>query len=453
MFILINGIVTGAELAILSTNSSKLQKEKDEGDKKKSARVDLILNLKDNSSFLPSIAIAYTLIGTFIGVFSSAVFGTPLIYWLLNFQYFYNVIGVAALESIVILIITVGVSIISIIFSETVPKRIALSYPEKTSLLTVKMIHILCKVFKPFSFVLGKAATAITRIMKIKEKDGTEPPSEDDIRIMVEDSAVNEDEKEMIENIFDLNDTIVEEIATHRTELIALNIEHTKEELLEVLMAEHSRIPVFEESIDHVIGILHIKDAMTELLKGVELRDINLSKIIREAYKVPHSKKIDELLTEMQKNKKHMAIVIDEYGGTFGVVTMEDIIEEVIGPIFDEYDLETNNIEQSSDGTLIINGITPIEDVEEELGFKFDEEDKKDNDTIGGFIIGRLGRIPTNEEDVEYIYPIARAISFESERPAQNAIFKIRGVYENRIQELIITIVEKEESEELEAED
>ncbi|MCL1924431.1 MAG: hemolysin family protein [Defluviitaleaceae bacterium] len=432
IFILINGIVTGAELAILSTNNAKLNKEREEGDKKKKQKVDLILTLRDNSSFLPSIAIAYTLIGTFTGVFSSTVFAAPLIAWLLSFDYFYSIIGSASIESIVVLIITIGVSIVSIIFSETVPKRIALSYPEKTALITIKSVYILCKILKPFSFILGKAATAITKIMRIKEKDRDEPASEDDIRIMVEDSVVNEDEKEMIENIFDLNDTIVEEISTHRTEIISLNVDHTEEELQEVLRSEHSRIPVYEENIDNIIGILHVKDVMKELIKDMSLKDINTSSIIREPYKVPHSKKINELLGEMQASKKQIAIVIDEYGGTFGIVTMEDIIEEVIGPIFDEYDNETKNIEEALDGKLIINGITPIEDVEEVINFSFSEEDKKDYDTIGGFIIGRLGRIPTNEEDVSYTYK-------------DSVVFEIRGIYENRIQELIITILDNTE--------
>ena len=430
IFVLLNGIVTGAELEILSANSSKLQKV--EG-KKKEEKAALILKLRNEPSFIPSIAISYTLLATFISVFSSVAFSGGLIYFLLRFEYFYSTVGLAILETVVVLIITITVSAVSIIFSETVPKRIAISYPEEISLMTINGINVVCKILTPFSFVLGKASSFITRVMRIKDNYGKEEKkSEDDIRYMIEESVVNEEEKEMIENIFDLNDTIVEAIATHRTEVMALDMEYQEVDLLEVLRSEHSRIPVYEENIDNIIGILHVKDVMNELLNGTALNEIDISKIVREPYKVPHSKKIDELLGEMQANKTPIAIVIDEYGGTFGVVTVEDIIEEVIGPVFDEYDVdESKDIEHISEGHLIIKGITPIEDVEEELGFEFEEEDKKDCDTIGGFIIARLGRIPSNEEDVLYVY--------------KNASFKVRGVYENRIQELLITLELKTE--------
>ena len=432
IFVLLNGIVTGAELAILSANSSKLQKA--EGTKREE-KAKLILKIRNEPSFIPSIAISYTLLSTFIGVFSSVAFSGGLIYFLLSFEYFYSTVGRAILETVVVLIITIGVSAVSIVFSETVPKRIALSYPEEISFMTINGINIVCKFLTPFSFVLGKASSFITKILRIKDNYGKEEKkSEDDIRYMIEESVVNEEEKEMIENIFDLNDTIVESIATHRTEVVALDIQYEEEDFLEVLRGEHSRIPVYDESIDNITGILHVKDVMNELLNGTSLTNIDISKIIREPYKVPYSKKIDELLGEMQTKKTPIAIVIDEYGGTFGVVTVEDIIEEVVGPVFDEYDLyEPNEIEHVSEGNLIIKGITPIEDVEEELGFEFEEEDKKDCDTIGGFIIARLGRIPSNEEDVLYEY--------------KNAYFKVRGVYENRIQEILITLETEEKIE------
>ena len=245
----------------------------------------------------------------------------------------------------------------------------------------------------------------IVKIMLLQKKHAQHTVTEEGIRQMVDaggdNGSIDESEKEMINNIFELSNTSVEEIATHRTDIVAVPLEATLAEIKEVLMEEkYSRIVVYEDSIDNIVGVFHVKDLVKYILTDstrMEEGNFHLEDIMMQTYFVTFSKKTDELIEEMQREKVHMAIVIDEYGGTSGIVTMEDVMEEIVGNIFDEYDLEEEeDICPIDENSYSISGKADLQDVEEQLGIVF--EDDEDYDTLGGYLIGRLGRIPEDDE-------------------------------------------------------
>lgn len=245
----------------------------------------------------------------------------------------------------------------------------------------------------------------IVKIMLLQKKHAQHTVTEEGIRQMVDaggdNGSIDESEKEMINNIFELSNTSVEEIATHRTDIVAVPLEATLAEIKEVLMEEkYSRIVVYEDSIDNIVGVFHVKDLVKYILTDstrMEEGNFYLEDIMMQPYFVPFSKKTDELIEEMQREKVHMAIVIDEYGGTSGIVTMEDVMEEIVGNIFDEYDLEEEeDICPIDENSYSISGKADLQDVAEQLGIVF--EDDEDYDTLGGYLIGRLGRIPEDDE-------------------------------------------------------
>ena len=245
----------------------------------------------------------------------------------------------------------------------------------------------------------------IANIMLLQKKHAQHAVTEEGIRQMVDaggsNGSIDESEKEMINNIFELSNTSVEEIATHRTDIVAVPLEATLAEIKEVLMEEkYSRIVVYEDNIDNIVGVFHVKDLVKYILTDstrMEEGNFHLEDIMMHPYFVPFSKKTDELIEEMQREKVHMAIVIDEYGGTSGIVTMEDVMEEIVGNIFDEYDLEEEeDICPIDENSYSISGKADLQDVAEQLGIVF--EDDEDYDTLGGYLIGRLGRIPEDDE-------------------------------------------------------
>lgn len=422
VFILLNGIVTGAELAVLSCNKMKIRQKADAGDKK----AILIKQVLDEpEKIMPSVALTYTVIGVFTGTYSGLAFSSVISGWLINFDYFRS-LDYHTLGNFVAIILTVIISYFSIIFAETIPKSYAVNNSERIAYLVVGPLMILSKIFRPLAKFLIFSSSLVMKLLRINSEKEEVLSTEEDIKMMIEDSEkeglIEEGEKEMINKIFAFNDKTAEEIATHRTDILALNIKDNYDEILRIIYEDHSRIPVYEEDIDNIIGVIHVKDLMKRIIeKPNEQPDI--SSFIREPRFFPASKKINDLFHEMQDEKITFSIIIDEYGGTFGIVTMEDMIEEVMGEIYDEYDeVEPEEIKQNADGTYIIKGTTSIEDVNHELAINLTNDE---HDTIGGFIVGQLGRIPTDQE--------------KEEVTVEDYVFKICGVAEKRITELMVT--------------
>lgn len=282
-------------------------------------------------------------------------------------------------------------------------------------------------------------------LLRKKKAEQENIVTEEEIRQMVDaggdNGSIDENEKEMINNIFELGNISVEDVATHRTDIVAVPLNATMEEIKNVISEEkYSRIVVYNDNIDHIVGVFHVKDMVKYILADVtrvEEGHFHLEDILMQPYFIPFSKKVDELLEEMQLEKVHMAIVIDEYGGTAGIVTMEDILEEVFGNIFDEYDVEEEeDITLQEDGTYRINGTTDLQDVEEQLGITFAENE--DYDTLGGYLIGQLGRIPEEDETIEL--------------PLCGWLFRAEGVEEKRIEKVFAAKL-PEEAEEVASEE
>ncbi len=281
----------------------------------------------------------------------------------------------------------------------------------------------------------------ISLLMKKKKAEQENNITEEGIRQMVDAGgdmgSIDETEKEMINNIFDLGNISVGEIATHRTDIVAIPLDATLEDITNVITEEkYSRIVVYDESIDNIVGVFHVKDMVKYILgdaKRMEEDYFHIEDILMTPYFVPFSKKTDELFQEMQREKVHMAIVIDEYGGTAGIVTMEDVIEEIVGNIFDEYDVEEEeDICPIGEDDYRINGTTDLGDVEELLGIAF--EDDEDYDTLGGYLIGRLGRIPDEEEKPEI--------------SVSGWLFQVESIEEKRIEKVRTIRAPQEQTEE-----
>ena len=267
-------------------------------------------------------------------------------------------------------------------------------------------------------------------VQKKNDKRG-DSVAEEEIRMLVDTSGNNgtiaENEKEMISNILELSTITVEEIATHRTDIVGISSEATLDEVIALVTEEkYSRIVVFNENIDNIVGIFHVKDFVKYFLtlkESASTKVFDIQSFLMKPYFVPFSKKIDELFREMQRDKIHMAIVIDEYGGTAGIVTMEDVIEEIVGNIFDEYDLEEEeDICILGENTYRINGTTDLSDVEDLLKITF--EDDEDYDTLGGYLIGQMGRIPDDSEKP--------AVTFHG------WLFQVESIDEKRIEKVYV---------------
>jgi len=277
-----------------------------------------------------------------------------------------------------------------------VPKRLAMKYSEKIAFSTIGIISFISVITSPFVKLLTATTNLVSKIFGVSEYE-EEVVTEEEIKMMVdqgqEKGVIKKNEKDLINNVFQLNDIDAAEIMTHRTDIFAIEINDNIYELLdEIDDYKYSRIPVYEETIDDIKGILFLKDILKALSNG---KKIKIKDIMREAYYVPETKPIDEVFKELQKNKMQMAIVVDEYGGTSGLLTMEDILEELVGNIFDEYDdveVEFNKIDEN---TYMVEGSIPLYELKRILSVEIPEGDY---DTLSGYLIEKLGRIPDENE-------------------------------------------------------
>lgn len=427
LLILVKGIVTACStsLSVMDIRKAKYTSDKDDPNYE---RINSIL--ESAQKYANGAGVINALLGIVIG-FLIALRIFPCTVELVSISLNKRLISVVV-AAVLILVFTYFFALFSIIL----PKRIAQKYADKVVLKFIWVLDMLSFVLAPFIFLIDISVKAFGVFNKNDNEDEKDV-SENEILMMVdtggEEGSIDEDEKEMIKNIFDFDDKNAEEIATHRKDIVAVPIDITIEELINVVTSEKfTRIPVYEEDIDNIIGILHIKDFMNAVInKGRD--NFNLRDIIMEPFFVPSTKKADSLFEEMQNKKVHMAIVADEYGGTAGLVTMEDLIEEVMGEIQDEYDEEEiPDITEVTERVTRIEGSTPLADVAEKLDIEMPEEEF---DTLGGFIIGQLDRIPDEDEtDITVEY--------------KGHIFRIDEIEDNRI--AMVTVIKQETEEEAE---
>ena len=379
--------------------------------------------LSEPGRFLATIQIGITLGSMLSSAFASESFSDRLVGLI-------KLTGIpvpdAVLKSISVIVISMILSYFSLVIGELVPKRIAMKKEEDISLFAVRPLYILSVATLPVVKFLNASTNVIVRLFGIDPNQDEEEVTEEEIRMMVdvgeEKGAIQENEKEMINNIFDFDNKTAMDIMTHRTDIVALPIDAGLKEVINVINEEkYTRIPVYEGSIDNIIGILHAKDIIKFIDCDQSREDFDLRKLIRNPYNVPWSKRTDELFSELQKNKNHMAIIIDEYGGTAGIVTMEDLVEEIVGNILDEYDEEEKELEKLDDNTYIASGSVGLDVVKEQFDAPLPIEKY---DTLSGFVISQLGRIPEHEEKPE--------IEFSG------LVFKVMEISEKKIEKIKI---------------
>ena len=390
ILIAINAFFASTEIAFISLNDSKIERQAKDGNKKAKQ---IRKMLKEPSRFLATIQIGITLAGFLSSAFAADAFASelaPVLDKLLP-------LGIATWTNISIIIITLILSYFSLVFGELVPKRVAMRNPEKVAFGSIGVVKFIYTITAPFVKLLTWSTNFVSKIFGVT---GTEEEvvTEEEIRMMVdvgeEKGSIEENEKELINNVFEFNDKVTSEVMIHRKEIYAIDVKSDIGEILSDLKEyKYSRIPVYEDTIDNIVGMLYIKD----LLAYVYLKkEVKIKKLMREVYFVPENKPINELFKELQKNKHQIAIVLDEYGGTAGLITMEDILEELVGNIFDEYDEEELEYEKIDDNTFRISGSVSIFDLRKILNIE--DIPEGDYDTLSGYLIELLGRIPSDNE-------------------------------------------------------
>lgn len=423
---LINAYFAASEMAIVSVSKTKIHRLVEEGNKK-AMLVDKLL--QEPTAFLSTIQVAITLAGFFNSASAATGISLRLATVLKEWQIPYG-------ETIAMVVITILLSFVTLIFGELVPKRIALQNAEKFSMFCAKPIVVVSKIASPFIKILSWTTKFVLRIFGMHDENVEESLSREEIRSMVEsgqeNGVFNETETEMINSIFEFDDIQAEDVMTPRTEVFSIDINDPMEEYLDELMEMHyTRIPVYDDTVDDIIGILHIKDFMVEAHKyHYDFTKVNIRKLLRKPYFVLETKNIDELFKEMQKKRQHMAILVDEYGGFSGVATIEDLVEEIMGDIEDEYDeIEEPELKKLDEHTYLIDGFMNVDDLNEELSL---EIESSDHDTISGFLLGLLGQILEDGSKTSVDY--------------KNLHFDILEVEDKHIEKIRLTI-EKETKE------
>lgn len=319
-----------------------------------------------------------------------------------------------------------GVIVLAVLisFGIVIPKKCGARKPEKWGYGAFSIVQVFVILLRPFTFLISALSALVLKPMGIDLNSDDDNVTQEDIMLMVneghEQGVLEAGEAEMITNIFELNDKEAGDIMTHRTNITALDASMSLDEAVTYILTEanNSRFPVFEKDIDDIIGILHMRDALGFAEKE-ENRRKNLKELdglLRDAHFIPETRHVDTLFKEMQSQKIHMEIVVDEYGQTAGIVTMEDILEEIVGNILDEYDEDEEYISRRDDGSFIFDGLAPLDEVGEALDVEFDEEDYENYDTLNGFLISKLDRIPKEGEqlEVEYKNYLFKVLSVEN---------------------------------------
>ena len=389
MLIFINAFFAAAEIAFISLNDAKIDRQAKDGNRK--ARK-IKKMLKEPSKFLATIQIGITFAGFLSSAFAADAFASELAPILNDWIPW----GLSTWNTISIVLITIVLSYFSLVFGELVPKRLAMKHSEKIAFGTVGIIRGIHFLTSPLVSFLNFSTNSICKIFGVGPQD-EETVTEEEIRMMVdvgeEKGSIEEEEKELINNVFEFNDKTVSEAMIHRTEVYAIDVNSKIEDILSDLKAyKYSRIPVYDETIDNIVGVLFIKDFLALVYTKKEAK---IKKLMRPAYFVSESKPINEFFKEMQRDKQQLAIVVDEYGGTAGIITMEDMIEELVGNIFDEYDDVEKDYEKIDDNTFLIDGSVSIFELRKILGVDIPEGDY---DTLSGYLIELLGRIPKDDE-------------------------------------------------------
>ena len=410
VLLMVNAFFAASEIALLQINDSKMKKLADEGNKKARAVLKLIEN---PGKFLSTIQVGVTLSGFLSSAFAADTFAELLVKGILSIWPNANA---SVLNTVSVLVITILLSYFTLVFGELVPKRVAMKKSEKLSFIAVSPLAVIGKIFAPFVKVLTFSVNVVLKIMGINPNDDDDDVTEEDIRLIVdeghEQGVIDAEESEMISNVLEFSDTTVGDIMTPRTEIAGFPNDVSYEEVISSeFINRYSRFPIYNENLDDIVGVMHIRS-----LIGIEDKEnFDVNKFTWKPIFVPESQKIDDVFEKLKKEKTHMAVVLDEFGGTAGIVTLEDIIEELVGNIQDEYDEVEEEINdliiKQEDGSYLVDGSAEIADINDELEIELPDEDYS---TISGLIIDLIGKIPEIGSRVEADYKNVHLTVLES---------------------------------------
>jgi len=395
VLIAVNALFAATEIAVISLNETKVRRMAEGGDRKAAKMLRMVT---EPTGFLSTIQICITLAGFLGSAFAADNFSDKLVNWLINDC---GVSGVSpsALDTISVIIITLVLSYFTLVLGELVPKRIAMKRPEGIARAVSGLMIGMTTVLRPAIWLLTVSTNGVLRLCGIDPKDNAEEVSEEEIIMMLDEGeeagSIESGEKELIKNVFSLNDTTAEDVMVHRSQVAFLKRDDARTTLLnEIAESGYSRFPVYGENIDDIVGILYAKTYLTAQSRGerCEMKDFLMPPRFVHA-----STHINRILLDMQREHAHMAVVVDDYGGVIGIITLEDILEELVGEIWDESDEVIENIRERSDGSYDINGSTRLSDMCESIGCSIDSE----ADTVGGWVTEMLGGIPESGESFE----------------------------------------------------
>lgn len=395
VLIAVNALFAATEIAVISLNETKVRRMAEGGDRKAAKMLRMVT---EPTGFLSTIQICITLAGFLGSAFAADNFSDKLVNWLINDC---EVSGVSpsALDTISVIIITLVLSYFTLVLGELVPKRIAMKRSESIARTVSGLMIAMTAALRPIIWLLTVSTNGVLRLCGIDPEDNAEEVSEEEIIMMLDEGeeagSIESGEKELIKNVFSLNDTTAEDVMVHRSQVAFLKRDDARTTLLnEIAESGYSRFPVYGENIDDIVGILYAKTYLTAQSRGerCEMKDFLMPPRFVHA-----STHINRILLDMQREHAHMAVVVDDYGGVIGIITLEDILEELVGEIWDESDEVIENIRERSDGSYDINGSTRLSDMCESVGCSIDSN----ADTVGGWVTEMLGGIPESGESFE----------------------------------------------------
>ena len=391
VLILINAFFAATEIAVISLNANKLRKLEEDGDK---LAPKLLRMVEDSSSFLSTIQIAITLSGFLGAAFAGDAFAEYLTDWLVCLG-----VGIPAsvLNTISLVVVTIILSYFTLIFGELVPKRIAMQKSMEMARLSCRVVSAIAFIARPVVKLLSLSTNGVLRLLRMRTDTQEEQVTEDEIRMMIdlgnENGSINEDEKELLHNVFDFSDQTVSDVMTHAADVTTIHVDAERDEVLYTIRSTGlSRFPVYGEDESDILGVLNARDFLVDL---AENGNKTVRELMRPAYLVPETLSADDLLRDMQRKKIHLAVVIDEYGELAGVITVEDLLEEIVGNIYDEFDpAESPELEHLGENLWRVSGSLSVEDLAEELDMEIPEDE--DYDTVGGMLLSCLRTIPAD---------------------------------------------------------
>ena len=427
ILIMVNAFFAATETSVVSLNENKIRKQAESGD----AKAKLMLKVVEApTKFLSTIQVCITLSGFLASAFASETFASRLCALLKNAGF--TLLPEKTLLSLCMVLVTLILSFFMIVLGELAPKRIALQFPEKIARFTCGVINFMSKLFTPIVWLLSASTNLVLKILGIKPQGSGDEVTEEEIRMMVdigsESGAIEQDERTMIENIFEFNNMTAADVMVHRIDVVALHVDDSQEEILSTIQESGlSRFPVYADHIDDIVGVLNTRDF---LLNTHAQNPKTVKELLRSAYLVPETVPADTLFNDMQKQKVHLAIVVDEYGGMSGIVTMEDLLEEIVGNIYDEFDpTEEKEIELIGENLWRVDGSVDLETLADALDIALPLEEEYD--TLGGMIFSTFSSIPedgsTPELDIHGLH------------------IKVETICDHRIETVLLSKLEKEE--------